>query len=123
MISSFFATSLRSAPRVGRTCDAIVSATMSTTSPISAPARERSACISSSVMNLAKEEVTPSGVRRIQARPFAPMPRTNSVSLSISLRVSVLTASFAVMPRTVPPPATAPEKTEKPQPSTMSVRS
>lgn len=46
-----------------------------------------------------------SSVQRTQANPLAPMPRTNSVSLSTSLRVSTPTAFLAVKARTVPPPS------------------
>ena len=37
--------------------------------------------------NLAKEEAIPSSVRRIHARPLAPIPLTNSVNLSTSFLV------------------------------------
>ena len=46
-------------------------------------------------MNFANEDAMPSGFMRTQARPFAPMPRTNSVNLSISFLVKTLAAFFA----------------------------
>lgn len=64
-----------------------------------------------------------SSVQRTQANPLAPMPRTNSVSLSTSLRVSTLTAFLAVKARTVPPPSRAEANTPKPQPLTASDKS
>ena len=73
--------------------------------------------------DFAKLEAIPSSVSLIHARPLAPIPFANSVSLSTSLRVYVVTAFLAVIPRTEPPPATAPENTEKPQSLTISVRS
>ena len=54
-------------------------------------------------------------IARMNASPFAPMPFAFSVSLSISLRESVLAPPFATIARTLPPFATAPENTEKQQ--------
>lgn len=71
-MDSLLASSTRSAPRVVSTCFFTVSATMSTTSPFSAPAAVSSRVISSSVRNLPKEEAMFSSVQRTQANSLGP---------------------------------------------------
>ena len=46
---------------------------------------------------LTYKDAVPSGIRRAKASPLAPIPRTNSVNLSISFLVRVLTAFLAVI--------------------------
>ena len=123
IMSSFCATVWRSAPSVVSTWLSLASATTSSTSPVSAPVLVRIACISASDMNFANEDAMPSWFMRTQARPFAPMPRTNSVNLSISFLVKTLATFFALIARTLPPPSTAPRNTPNSLSRTASVKS
>ena len=120
-MSSFFATVSLNAPKTGNVTLSL-SATISTTSPFSAPQRSRIDCNSPSARNFAKPQLGSSSTQRINASPFAPMPRTYSVSLSISLRVSVEAAFFATIARTLPPASIADENTPKPLFATKSER-
>ena len=113
MISSCFATLRRKAPRTG-SVTLFLSATIRATSPFSHPSSFKIVSSSPSAINLPKEQLGATSTQRTYASPFAPIPLTYSVSLSISLRVSVEAAFLATIPRTEPPFSIAEEKTEKP---------
>ena len=112
----------RRAPSTG-SVTLFLSATISTTSPFSQPSSESIASSSPSLRNFANEQLGASSCQRIYARPFAPIPFENSVSLSISFLVRTPAAFFATIALTLPPAAIAEENTENSVSFTISDRS
>ena len=105
-MSSSFAIARRSAPITVRALR-VLSDTINTTSPCSAPSFTISSWSSPSLRNLLNEQFGSSSAQRIYARPFAPMPFAYSVSLSIFFLEYAFAAFFATIAFTLPPSAIA----------------
>ena len=117
-----FASSRRRFPNTSHTT-LFLSAAKSRRSPGSPAIAVTSPFISSSVINLAKDDFRlPSSLMHTYASPFAPKSLAKSTSLSIFLR-GMDPCPLALIPRTDPPFSIAPVNTPKPQFFTTSVTS